>query len=148
MPFANIGRQSSCVDRVEVLGIGEGYLRRFRDTYNAREAKGPIDQRRGPRSGRRASTDKIEFVVEQHRTRHFGLTVKYFYEALRHGFLSFNLSHTWTKTVLRQRGADPPITPRGAVQPNLQNNLGSAIQSTPLEELAVRLLGFDCKHVT
>ena len=97
----------SCVEAAEVLGISERHFRRLRDTYEAEGAEGLIDRRRGRKSGRRAGTDKIEFVVEQYRTRYFDFTVKHFYEALRDEFPGFNLSYTWTKTVLQQRGIVP-----------------------------------------
>jgi len=47
--------------------------------------------------------DRIEFVVEQYRTRYWDFTVKHFHEALRaeHGF---KLSYSWTKAVLQSRG--------------------------------------------
>jgi hypothetical protein len=64
-------------------------------------------------SGRRAPVDRIEFVVEQYRTRYWDFTVKHFHEALcaEHGF---NLSYTWTKTVLQQRGLVPVASKRSA----------------------------------
>ncbi len=47
--------------------------------------------------------DRIEFVVEQYRTRYWDFTVKHFHEALvaEHGF---TLSYSWTKAVLQSRG--------------------------------------------
>src|SRR5207253_8332028 len=50
-----------------------------------------------------APVDRIEFVVEQYRTRYWDFTVKHFHEALQaeHGFA---LGYTWTKTVLQSRG--------------------------------------------
>ena len=52
---------------------------------------------------RRVATDWIEWVVVQYRTRYFDFTAKHFHEALQaeHGF---DLSYTWTKTPLQQRG--------------------------------------------
>ena len=48
-----------------------------------------IDRRRGRKSGRRAGVDRIEFVVEQYRTRYFDFTVRHFHEALRAEFSGF-----------------------------------------------------------
>lgn len=104
----------SCVEAADVLGISERHFRRLRDTYEAEGAEGLIDRRRGRKSGRRAGTDKIEFVVEQYRTRYFDFTVKHFHEALRDEFPGFDLSYTWTKTVLQQRGIVPVSTRRSA----------------------------------
>ena len=104
----------SCVEAAEVLGISERHFRRLRDTYEAEGAEGLIDRRRGRKSGRRAGTDKIEFVVEQYRTRYFDFTVKHFHEALRDEFPSFNLSYTWTKTVLHTHGLVKPAPRRSA----------------------------------
>jgi len=93
----------TCVEAGELLGISERHFRRLRDRYEAEGAEGLIDRRRGRQSGRRAAVDRIEFVVEQYRTRYFDFTVKHFHEALcaEHGF---KLGYTWTKTVLQQRG--------------------------------------------
>jgi hypothetical protein len=47
--------------------------------------------------------DRIEWVLEQFRTRYFDLTVKHFHEQLvaEHGFA---LGYTWTKRVLQDAG--------------------------------------------
>ena len=105
--------QLNCVEAAELLGISERHFRRLRDRYEEDGAEGLIDRRRGRRSGRRAPVDRIEFVVEQFRTRYFDFTVKHFHEALcaEHGF---NLSYTWTKTVLQRRGLVPIASKRSA----------------------------------
>jgi len=97
------GGRLSCVEAAELLGISERHFRRLRDRYEASGAEGLIDRRRGRASGRRAAVDRIEFVVEQYRTRYWDFTVKHFHEVLRaeHGF---SLGYTWTKTVLQSRG--------------------------------------------
>jgi transposase len=97
------GGRLSCVEAAELLGISERHFRRLRDRYEAEGAEGLIDRRRGRASGRRAPVDRIEFVVEQYRTRYWDFTVKHFHEALQaeHGFV---LGYTWTKTVLQSRG--------------------------------------------
>ena len=97
------GGRLSCLEAAEVLGISERHFRRLRDRYEADGAEGLIDRRRGRASGRRAPVDRIEFVVEQYRTRYWDFTVKHFHEALQaeHGFA---LSYTWTKAVLQSRG--------------------------------------------
>lgn len=93
----------SCLEAAELLGISERHFRRLRDRYEAEGAEGLIDRRRGRASGRRVATDRIEWLLEQYRTRYFDFTVKHFHEALQaeHGF---DLSYTWTKTMLQQRG--------------------------------------------
>ena len=55
--------------------------------------------------------DRIEFVVEQYRTRYWDFTVKHFHEALQ-SERSFFLGYTW-KTVLQSCGL-VSIEPRGA----------------------------------
>lgn len=93
----------SCLEAAELLGISERHFRRLRERYEADGAEGLIDRRRGRASGRRVATDRIEWVLEQYRTRYFDFTVKHFHEALQaeHGF---DLSYTWVKTMLQQRG--------------------------------------------
>lgn len=97
------GGRLSCVEAAEFLGISERHFRRLRERYEADGAEGLIDRRRDRASGRRAPVDRIEFVVEQYRTRYWDFTVKHFHEALvaEHGF---QLSYSWTKAVLQRRG--------------------------------------------
>lgn len=92
----------SCVEAAEFLGISERHFRRLRDVYEAEGAEGIIDKRRGRASGRRAPVDKIEWVIEQYRTRYFDFTAKHFHEEISKR--GFDLGYTWTKTVLQQRG--------------------------------------------
>jgi transposase len=103
----------SCVEAAELLGISERHFRRLRDRYEADGAEGLLDRRRGRASGRRVATDRIEWLIEQYRTRYFDFTAKHFHEALQaeHGF---DLSYTWTKTVLQQRGLVRVATRRSA----------------------------------
>jgi hypothetical protein len=75
-----------------------------------------IDRRRGRASGRRAPVDRIEFVVEQYRTRYWDFTVKHFHEALQaeHGF---SLGYTWDESgAAEQRAGGDRATPLGAPQ--------------------------------
>lgn len=102
----------SCVDAADLLGVSERHFRRLRDRYEADGAEGLIDRRRGRKSGRRAAVDRIEFVLEQYCTRYFDFTVKHFHDALCEQ--GFDLSYTWTKTVLQQRGLVPVSTKRSA----------------------------------
>jgi transposase len=93
----------SCMEAAEVLGMSERHFRRLRDRYEAEGAEGLIDRRRGRVSGRRVPVDRIEWVLEQFRTRYFDFTVKHFHEQLvaEHGFA---LGYTWTKRVLQDAG--------------------------------------------
>jgi transposase len=93
----------SCAEAAEVLGVSERHFRRLRDRYEAEGAEGLIDRRRGRVSGRRVPVDRIEWVLEQYRTRYFDFTVKHFHEQLvaEH---KFELGYTWTKLVLQSAG--------------------------------------------
>jgi transposase len=92
----------SCVEAAELLGMSERHFRRLRDRYEADGAEGILDRRRGRVSGRRVPVDRIEWVLEQYRTRSFDFTVKHFHEELtKQGFQS---GYTWTKSVLQSRG--------------------------------------------
>jgi transposase len=93
----------SMMEAAELVGVSERHFRRLRDRYEEEGAEGLIDRRRGRVSGRRIAVDRIEWVVEQYRTRYFDFTAKHFHEALSAEF-GFDLSYTWTKTVLQQRG--------------------------------------------
>ena len=102
----------SCVEAAELLGMSERHFRRLRDRYEAEGAEGLVDRRRGRVSGRRAPVDKVEWVIDQFVTRYFDFTVKHFHEELlKRGF---DLSYTWTKTILQQRGLVRPAPKRSA----------------------------------
>ncbi len=104
----------SCVEAADLLGISERHFRRLRDRFKSNGAEGLLDRRLGRASGRRAPVDQIEFVLEQYRTRYFDFTIKHFHEALCAEHVGFNLSYTWTKTVLQQRGGVPVSSRRSA----------------------------------
>jgi transposase len=91
------------VEAAELLGMSERHFRRLRDRYEAEGAEGIIDRRRGRVSGRRVAVDRIEWVLEQYRTRYWDFTAKHFHERLvaEHGF---ELGYTWTKLVLQRAG--------------------------------------------
>ena len=97
------GGALSCVEAAEALGMSERHFRRLRDRYEAEGAEGLIDRRRGRATGRRAPVDRIEWVLDQYRTRYFDFTAKHFHERLvaEHGF---ELGYTWTKRVLQEAG--------------------------------------------
>ena len=93
----------SCMEAAEVLGMSERHFRRLRDRYEAEGAEGLIDQRRGRVSGRRVPVDRIEWLLEEYRTRYFDFTAKHFHERLRAEH-KFELGYTWTKRVLQDAG--------------------------------------------
>jgi transposase len=103
----------SCVEAAEVLGMSERHFRRLRDRYEAEGAEGLLDRRRGRASGRRVAVDRIEWVLEQYRTRYFDFTAKHFHERLvAEG--GFELGYTWTKLVLQRAGLIRPAAKRSA----------------------------------
>lgn len=93
----------SCSEAAEVLGMSERHFRRLRDRYEAQGAEGLIDRRRGRVSGRRVPVDRIEWLLEQYRTRYFDFTVKHFHERLRAEH-KFELGYSWTKRRLQDAG--------------------------------------------
>ncbi len=93
----------SCSEAAEVLGMSERHFRRLRDRYEAQGAEGLIDRRRGRVSGRRVPVDRIEWLLEQYRTRYFDFTVKHFHERLRAEH-KFELGYSWTKRTLQDAG--------------------------------------------
>ena len=72
-----------------------------------------FDRRLDKASARRVPADRIEWVLEQYRTRHTGWTVKHFHDHLcaHHGFA---WSYTWTKTTLQRAGLVSKAPRRGA----------------------------------
>ena len=74
---------------------------------------GLFDRRLDKASARRVPADRIEWVLEQYRTRHTGWTVKHFHDHLcaHHGFA---WSYTWTKTTLQRAGLVSKAPRRGA----------------------------------
>jgi transposase len=93
----------SCVEAAEVLGMSERQFRRLRDRYEADGAEGLIDRRRGRMSGRRVPVDRIEWLLEQYRTRYFDFTAQHFHERLQAEH-RFELGYTWTKLRLQEAG--------------------------------------------
>ena len=83
--------------------MSERHFRRLRDRYEAQGAEGLIDRRRGRVSGRRVAVDRIEWLLEQYRTRYFDFTVKHFHERLRAEH-KFALGYSWTKRILQDAG--------------------------------------------
>ncbi len=106
-------RRLSAMDAAELLGMSERSFRRYRQRYQEDGLEGLFDRRLGKASARRVPVDRIEWVLEQYRTRHVGWTVKHFHDHLRdhHGFA---LSYTWTKTTLRRAGLASKAPRRGA----------------------------------
>jgi transposase len=102
----------SCLEAADLLGISERHFRRLRDRYEAEGAEGIIDRRRGRASTRRVPVDRIEWVVEQYRTRYFDFTIKHFHEELEKQ--GFAYGYTWTKTLLQSRGLVRPAPKRAA----------------------------------
>lgn len=102
----------SCLEAAEVLGMSERHFRRLRDRYGADGAEGIVDRRRGRVSHRRVPLDRIEWVVEQYRTRYFDFTAKHFHEELKRQ--GYELSYTWTKGILQQRSLVPVAPKRSA----------------------------------
>jgi transposase len=97
------GGALSCMEAAEVLGMSERHFRRLRDRYEAEGAEGLIDRRRGRVAGRRVPVDRIEWVLEQYRTRYFDFTAKHFHEQLV-AESGFELGYTWTKLTLQAAG--------------------------------------------
>ena len=93
----------SCVEAAEVLGISERHFRRLRDKYEADGAEGLIDRRRGRASGRAAPADRIEWMLEEYKTRYFDFNAKHFHERIK-AEAKFEYGYTWTKTQLQKAG--------------------------------------------
>ena len=92
----------SCIEAAEVLGMSERHFRRLRDRYEAKDAEGIVDRRRGKASARRVPVDRIDWVLELYRTRYFDFTVKHFHEHLGRDH-RFELGYSWPKTTLQAR---------------------------------------------
>ena len=97
------GGALSCAEAAAALGMSERHFRRLRERYEVEGAEGLIDRRRGRASGRRAPVDRIEWVLDQYRTRYWDFTAKHFHERLvaEH---KFEFGYTWTKRVLQTAG--------------------------------------------
>ena len=101
------------VCRSEMLGMSERSFRRYRRRHEDDGLDGLFDRRLDKASARRVPADRIEWVLEQYRTRHTGWTVKHFHDHLcaHHGFA---WSYTWTKTTLQRAGLVSKAPRRGA----------------------------------
>ena len=99
-------RRLSALEAAELLGMSERSFRRYRQRYEEEGPDGLFDRRLGKASARRVPADRVEWVLDEYRTRYRGWTVKHFHDRLRdrHGFA---WSYTWTKTTLRARAWSP-----------------------------------------
>ena len=106
-------RRLSALEAAEMLGMSERSFRRYRRRYEDDGLDGLFDRRLDKASARRVPADRIEWVIEQYRSRHTGWTVKHFHDHLRahHGFA---WSYTWTKTTLQRAGLVSKAPRRGA----------------------------------
>jgi transposase len=106
-------RRLSALEAAEMLGMSERSFRRYRRRYEDDGLDGLFDRRLDKASARRVPADRIEWVLEQYRTRHTGWTVKHFHDHLcaHHGFA---WSYTWTKTTLQRAGLVSKAPRRGA----------------------------------
>ena len=95
-------RRLSALEAAEMLGMSERSFRRYRRRYEDDGLDGLFDRRLDKASARRVPADRIEWVLEQYRSRHTGWTVKHFHDHLcaHHGFA---WSYTWTKDHLAAR---------------------------------------------
>ena len=71
-------RRLSALEAAEMLGMSERSFRRYRRRYEDDGLDGLFDRRLDKASARRVPADRIEWVLEQYRTRHTGWTVKHF----------------------------------------------------------------------
>ena len=106
-------RRLSALEAAEMLGMSERSFRRYRRRHEDDGLDGLFDRRLDKASARRVPADRIEWVLEQYRTRHTGWTVKHFHDHLcaHHGFA---WSYTWTKTALQHAGLVSKAPRRGA----------------------------------
>ena len=106
-------RRLSALEAAEMLGMSERSFRRYRRRYEDDGLDGLFDRRLDKASARRVPADRIEWVLEQYRTRHTGWTVKHFHDHLcaHHGFA---WSYTWPKTTLQRAGLVSKAPRRGA----------------------------------
>ena len=75
-------RRLSALEAAEMLGMSERSFRRYRRRHEDDGLDGLFDRRLDKASARRVPADRIEWVLEQYRTRHVGWTVKHFHDHL------------------------------------------------------------------
>jgi transposase len=111
-----VGRQVrgeiSCVEAADLLGMSERHFRRLRDRYEAEGAEGLIDRRRGRQTSRRVAVDRIEWAIEEYRTRYWDFTAKHFHERIKAE--GFPYGYTVVKRELQKAGLVAKARRRGA----------------------------------
>ena len=90
-------------EAARLLGVTERHFRRMRVRYEQEGLEGLVDRRLGKASARRVPVDKIEWVIEEYKTRYVGFTAKHFHEKMKKN-PTFTWGYTWTKTLLQSRG--------------------------------------------
>ena len=88
---------------VEIIGISDRQMRRWRERYEQHGYDGLMDRRRGRPSGKRVPLAQVEQVLGLYREKYFDLNVRHFHEKLveEHGI---GLSYTWVKQALQGAG--------------------------------------------
>src|ERR1039457_5167802 len=88
---------------VQLMGISERQMRRWRKRLEEQGYKGLLDRRRGIPSRRRVPKSKAEEVLGLYRDKYFDLNVRHFHEKLG-GEHQIGLSYTWVNQALQAAG--------------------------------------------
>jgi transposase len=106
-------RELSALEAGELLGCSERQFRRYRVRYEEDGLAGLFDRRLGRASERRVPVDRIEWMLQEYRTRHMGWTVKHFHEHLTEHH-AIRWGYSWTKAQLHTAGLVERARRRGA----------------------------------
>jgi transposase len=98
---------------VEIIGISDRQMRRWRERYEEHDYDGLSDRRRGRPSEKRVPLAQVEQVLGLYREKYFDLNVRHFHEKLRQEH-EIELSYTWVKLALQGAGLVAKARQRGA----------------------------------
>src|SRR6516165_7756252 len=98
-----MAKQITWWQAVEIIGISDRSMRRWRERYEEHGYDGLFDRRRGQPSPKRVPLAVVEQVLGLYRERYFDLNVRHFHEKLQAEH-QIELSYTWVKAALQGAG--------------------------------------------
>lgn len=97
-----ISKEIRWIDAARVLGISDRQMRRWRLRYEASDAAGLADARKGKQPTNRIPSETAAEVVRLYKASYQGFNARHFHEQLAEYGIS--VSYTWTKRMLLETG--------------------------------------------
>jgi transposase len=97
------GKELSCVDAADILGISERSFLRFRRRYEEDSFTGRFDRRLGRPPPNKAADDEVESLTRLYTGRFRGFSVKHFHDYIKPSYPEIR-SYNWCRQTLQEAG--------------------------------------------